>query len=461
MPATIDAPPAPPSGVKIVPPSTAPKPPPAPTREIHVTPGSTAVDPGPKEPLKPGSAKERIFSEFRKKAGTVPESPRVQSKVSPESPTPSPNAPESPKPEGVSPSSPSGSSEENPLGEDIPEPGATQETTPPAPAAAEQPKPPGKEKVNPWRLVDQYKGQVSKLEKELADAKSSSIPEQQKNDYLTQIETLQKRNTQLEDEMRYVNYEQSTEFQEKYHQPYIRKFNDIMGRLSGVSIKDESGQARKVTPEDVLAVVSAPLDEAYNIAEQKFGRAADWVVQRGEELRSLWSERDAALTDAKTKGAERWKQQAEMSQKQTREVKDFVSKTWNSVNEGIKKDERWSVYFQPVEGDQEGNQSLAKGYAMVDRAFSENPEANGLTNEQRADIIRRHAAVRNRAAAAGRLIKWNQKLQTQIDELTAQLKSYKESSPPSGGGASSPSGAEAAPKGAWAGIQAALRAKAK
>lgn len=446
MPAAIDAPPRPPAGVNIVSPSTTPKAPPAPTREIHVTPSGTATDKGPIDAPKPGSAKERVFGAIRAKAGM---SPSVQT-APPESPKTEPSlAPqdlESPQPEGGSPDSPppSGSPEAPPA----------EGTAPTAPATEAK-----KEKVNPWKLVDQYKGQLAKLEKEVADAKSATLPDNLKKEYLTQIEQLQNRNTQLEDEMRFVNYEQSTDFQDKYQKPYVRKFESIMERLSGAKIKDEEGNARPVTPEDVLAVVSAPLDEAYAIAEQKFGRAADWVVQRGEELRSLWNERESALKEAKTKGAERAKRQQEMTVKQMNEMKDFVSSTWNRVNQSILKDEKWSKYFSPVEGDQDGNQSLSKGFELVDRAFSESPNAPGLSNEQRAAIIQRHAAVRNRAAAAGRLIKWNQKLESKIAALEAELGKFKSTTPPAGGGAGGQPTGET-PKGAWAGIQAALRAKA-
>lgn len=448
MPAAIEAPPRPPAGVTIIPPSTPPKAPPAPTREIHVTPSGTATDKGPIESPKPGSAKERVFGAIRAKAG-MPQTPPAAPAPT-DSPRTEDSAPpqdlEAPQPEGGSPelSSPSGSPETPPA-----------EGTAPAAPAAE----PKKEKVNPWKLVDQYKGQLAKLEKEVADAKSATLPDNMKKEYLTQIEQLQKRNTELEDEMRFVNYEQSTDFQEKYQKPYVRKFESIMERLSGAKIKGEDGNPRPVTPNDVLAVVSAPLDEAYAIAEEKFGRAADWVVQRGEELRSLWNERQSALDEAKTKGAERAKQQQEMTVKQMNEMKDFVSSTWNKVNQSILKDEKWSKYFSPVEGDQDGNQSLSKGFELVDRAFSESPNAPGLTNEQRAAIIQRHAAVRNRAAAAGRLIKWNQKLESKIAELESELGKFKSTTPPAGGGAvGQPSGET--PKGAWAGIQAALRAKA-
>ena len=48
-------------------------------------------------------------------------------------------------------------------------------------------------------------------------------------------------------------------------------------------------------------------------------------------------------------------------------------------------------------------------------------------------IVRRHAAVRNRAAAFGRLTYQNQQAKTRIADLEKQLAEYKGSEPPAGG----------------------------
>jgi hypothetical protein len=92
-------------------------------------------------------------------------------------------------------------------------------------------------------------------------------------------------------------------------------------------------------------------------------------------------------------------------------------------------DEKNGPFFKPVEGDEHWNQRLAKGFELVDRAFAENPLDPNLTSEQRAAVVRRHAAVRNRAAAFGPLKYKVSQLETKVAELTKELEQFKGSTP--------------------------------
>ena len=60
-------------------------------------------------------------------------------------------------------------------------------------------------------------------------------------------------------------------------------------------------------------------------------------------------------------------------------------------------------------------------FELADRAFSENPMAPGLTNEQRQGIVKRHAAVRNRAAAFGKLVHMNEQAKVRIAEAASDI----------------------------------------
>jgi hypothetical protein len=82
-----------------------------------------------------------------------------------------------------------------------------------------------------------------------------------------------------------------------------------------------------------------------------------------------------------------------------------------------------------------------------------------LTPEQRQEIIERHAAVRNRAAAFGRLRYQNEQLAKQVKDLEDRLKAYQSSTPPIGGDTpSSDGGQESSAK---ATVYGALRKLAK
>ena len=85
-----------------------------------------------------------------------------------------------------------------------------------------------------------------------------------------------------------------------------------------------------------------------------------------------------------------------------------------------------------------GNQRLAKGFELADRAFSENPLAPNLTAEQRRSIVERHAAVRNRAAAFGRLVYQNDQLTTERDALKKELAEFKSTVPGTAGSEGAP-----------------------
>lgn len=439
----IDAPPAPPPGVTIVQPSTPPKPPPAPTSTIRLSSPRGAVP--DQEPAKPGSARARLSAALAAKAGVVP--------------TPAPQPDPAPAPAPAEPIEPP-QAIEPPGDPGIDEPGQTPAAVPegqPTPgegAAATQPKP----KVNPWKVVDQYKSKVGELEKQIADIKTGT-----QKQYLTQIEELQKRNAQLEEEMRFVNYETTDEFQQKYHAPYQKAFNRAVAEMSQISVTDpETGQQRPVGAQDIVALASLPLDKADEVAEQLYGKFAKYMMDHRAKIRDLWEVRQEALNEAKTKGSEREKSQREMATKQKQDIQDHIKTTWSRVNDDAVKHPTYGKFFTPVEGDQDGNQRLAKGYELVDRAFSENPDDPRLTPEQRDSIVKRHSAVRNRAAAAGRLISWLNQRDQQIAELKAELAKYQETTPRTGGTPTgAPSGDPQAGGTASQRMFAALRAKAR
>jgi hypothetical protein len=110
-------------------------------------------------------------------------------------------------------------------------------------------------------------------------------------------------------------------------------------------------------------------------------------------------------------------------------VSTEIRETWARANEEITGDLKVGRYFMPLEGNAEVNQRLAKGFELADRAFSENPMDPSLTAEQRQSVIKRHAAIRNRAAAFGRLVYENNQAQTTISELKAEIARLKSGEP--------------------------------
>lgn len=321
-----------------------------------------------------------------------------------------------------------------PQNEPTPKPDAN---TPPADAPPTEGAKPGedpkKPKPSPWKLVEEYKAKVTAAEARILEIEKRAIPEA---DWKKTQETLTQREArlkELEDEIRYVNYSKSEEFKNKYQVPYEKQWQRTMSELGELTVEQSDGSVRSLTANDVLELVNLPLGKAHELATEKFGDLASEVMAHRKEIRKLFDEQSSALDDARKAGADREKTTAEQRQREYGENSKAITDTWSKANEEITADPKYGTYFTPVDGDQEGNQRLAKGFELADRAFSENPLAPGLNAEQRQAIVRRHAAVRNRAAAFGRLVYQNSQSKARITELEKIVAEFKGSSPTASG----------------------------
>lgn len=358
-------------------------------------------------PVKEGSKRQQMFDRLEKKA-----------KPANDAVDPAVIAPSEPKPQ--------------PKPADKPETNGDETTLEPPTDAPVDKK--GK-KVSPWKLYDESKQRIASLEKELNNAKSAVVPEADRKTFSERIEKAEARAKELEDEIRYVNYSKSDEFKQKYQAPYEAAWKRAMQDLGELSIDPGNGQQRPVSAQDIATLVNLPLGEARKMANELYGDFADDVMGHRKEIRTLYDSQAQALEEAKKTGADREKQEHEKRQKTHSEISDHVKKTWEASNQKAIADEKYGKFFTPVEGDMEGNQRLAKGFELVDRAFNESPMDPRLTGEQRAAVVNRHAAVRNRAAAFGRLTHMVAKGETRIAELEKELAQYKAGEPTLGGDA--------------------------
>lgn len=382
MPPPVEAPPAPAPQAPAAP-AAAPEAPPTP--ELHVTP-QTVVDKGPPQPApKKGSVRDQMFQDLRKKAGA-------------EEPT------EPPRPEATKP-----------------------ETTPTATET------PDKKKVSPWKLVDEFKSRAAQLEQQLAEAKKSLPDPKEREEMTTKLTAAEKRLQELEEEIRFTNYKKSREYQEKYEKPYEDAWKRAMGDLSELVI-DDGGEGRQMSPEDMLELVRLPLQKARERAKELFGDFADDVMAHRKEIKRLADDQSRALEEARKNGEAREKERQQKLRELHQNFQKTVGEMWKQSNETMAKDEKTGRFLRPVEGDEEGNKRLARGFELADKAFSVSPLDPKLTAEERASVVKLHSAIRNRAAAAGRLILWNEKLTAQVESLKAELAKYQSAEPGLGEG---------------------------
>jgi hypothetical protein len=343
-------------------------------------------------------------------------------------PMPDPEPPQTPEPDKA----PAG-------GAEPPEAGKTPEGGAPAVPAEDGKKP----KVNPWKLVDDYKAKVAKTESELAEANKRAMPKEKWDEMQGKLTAAEKRNTELEQEIVFTNYSKSKEYQEKYEAPYKAAWGRATSELKELTVDDGSGSPRPFSAQDIVELLNLPLPKARELAVQKFGEFADDVMAHRKEIRQLFEQKQNALDEAQKTGLDREKQRREQFQQQHAALTKTVTETWEKSNKSALEDPNVGRFLKPVEGDAEWNGKLEAATKLADEAFNANALDPRLTPEQRQDVIEKHAAVRNRAIAYSMLRHENTKLSAQVKELEKQLKEFKESEPNRGGSVPQPKNGEA------------------
>lgn len=283
-------------------------------------------------------------------------------------------------------------------------------------------------KASPWKLVESYKKANAQLQQEIADLRTSIKPGELPKEFQEKFDATEARNKALEDEIRHVNYSMSKEFVETYQKPYEEAWTNAIADLKELVITNDDGSSRTATAQDLIALSNMPLGQARATAKAWFGDSADDVMSHRRTIRDLSDKQTKALEDSKKNGSERDQQRtAEMQAKQKARAEEH-SKVWNAVNaEAAEKYE----YLRPVEGETERNEKLEKATKFVDETFKKNVN-QAKTQEERDQIIKAHAALRNRAIGFSVLKHENSALRSEIETLKKSLEEFQGSEPTGG-----------------------------
>lgn len=415
-----------------VPPVTTPAPTISqPQRAAQTTVNVSGIPTGdPLPPAKPGSARSRMEAEFSKKFGGETDSP-----ASPDTAAATkadfPKSPTAVKPPG---------------GEGKPEAGESTNPDAPASTPADKPLAPatapdaGKKKgESPWKLVDQHKAarvqaeqQILTLRKQMEDLQKQITPKEKIEDY-------EKRIKEMSEDLRYHNAEKYDPEIIKANHDYEAAWTRASRELPEISVKDPAtGDVRTATVGDLAAIVRMPLGQAREVAEQVFGPFANDMMEYRREIKALWDSKDAKLEELKKNGAQRDEQRQQQMSKTEQEMNDYVGRVYSKTVEEDMANERHGHLFKPREGDEGWNKALEDGYKLVDEAMSTSPKSPNLTAEQRVQIIRKHAAVRNMAGSWKALRYELDTTKKSLEEAREKLKSYEDTEPPAGGRAAAP-----------------------
>ncbi len=289
-------------------------------------------------------------------------------------------------------------------------------------------KTPKGERVKPWPLVEKYKTKAMQLEKENAELKSKQNGHEVPKEALEKINTLEARNKELEDEIRFTKYEKSQDYQDNYHKPYVEAWQRAVAEVQEITITDPNGQSRYGNSKDLLMLAQLPLGKARQLANQLFGDSADDMMAHRRSIVELADKQHKALEEARAKGGEREQQKSIEQQAKTKAVQEKMAAAWETINsEAVAKYD----FLRPVEGETERNERLEKAVKFVDESFNLNVH-NAKTEQERQDILRRHSALRNRAIGFSVLKHENKSLKSELEALKKSLTEFQESEPTAG-----------------------------
>jgi hypothetical protein len=284
------------------------------------------------------------------------------------------------------------------------------------------------------KAYEELKAKHKLINEELQKARTKP-PVQDDPEKVTMRETLaqrEKRLAEVEDHIRFIDYEKSSEYKEKYHDPYLRTAENATREVQELRVPLADGTVRAATAEDFWSIVHIPnAEDALAAAEKLFGSPskATFVMEKRGEIRRAWAAGEQAKAEYRKTGIEREKTTQAERERASRES----TEKWKTLNE--KTVEENPELYGSEEGDEEGNALLATGFERADAAFGGQITdlETGKKRPPTADeMIQINSELRNKAAGFDRLAHRNTKLAARIAELEAQVAEY-EKSGPSGG----------------------------
>lgn len=278
--------------------------------------------------------------------------------------------------------------------------------------------------------------EISKLNERIkAMEVSQSQPENNKA-LVEELASAKKKLDEYESQMRLTNYERSSEYQEKYVQPYQealqQAYADVVEFIAYTRDPNDPDEVveRPATKEDFNEIYHLPTGQAFKRAKELFGEAAMAVIAHKQKIQALARKATTAIEEHKQKAGE-WEQQIKAQQAQSMEA---ASRMFELAREHhIKKN---GEMFVEKDGDAEGNDLLNKGRAFASMLFAGN---ENMTPQQ---IAMRDARAFNWIAAHPRLLRDLSKAKAQLVEMQKTIDSLRGSSP----GKITPTG-EPTPKG--------------
>jgi len=280
------------------------------------------------------------------------------------------------------------------------------------------------------QIKEQYKPEVAKLQSRVKELEEGSGATKELS---AKMEQIQKRNKELEDQITFVDYSHSEEFQTKFVKPYNDAYFRAVADFGQLRVRVPAGRdpetgEEKVTfrpadDKDLIKLANMSLAEMDEEAEAMFGRSAPRVIRHVEKVRELAIAQQEALDNA-SKNAEtrRTENENRLKLNSTKGKEMFDAETKRLT-------EKYPRFFAKDDADPEGNELLEKGLTMAKRIFMKTPENAPKTAEE---AVRLHALAFNKIANHDRLARKFKQARARIAELEKTLKEFEDSEPTGG-----------------------------
>lgn len=270
-------------------------------------------------------------------------------------------------------------------------------------------------------------GQNRELQTQLETLKKApAAPSPETGKLTTRITELEKQLGEQDQTIRFLNYQKSREYNEKYEAPYQaavkradRDIQQLIIEEKDPANPDGPAKQRKATMEDFWRLYQLPLGPRAKAVRELFGQdQAPLVFGHITKVGELAEAAITAVEEYKTKAKDHEaRETAETAQQQQRR-----ETLWKLANDKLQ--EKYPEAFGEDKDNAEVNDALKKGFALADDFFEKGGE--GMTMEAQVFL---HAQMRNRIAGffkRGAVIK---QLKAELEAKTKELEEIRGSAP--------------------------------
>lgn len=256
---------------------------------------------------------------------------------------------------------------------------------------------------------------------------------QERDALAARLADIEKNFNETSEQIKYLNYERSSEYKDKYETPYRKAASAAYEAVKQLTVTEpdptqppnQDGshptRERPATEADFDEIYQLPLGPAAKLASKKFGpELVGTMMQHWHNIRTLAKDATNALKDWKEKASQREK--AESDQKTIQEGQ--IQEAWTTVNKRMSEDPRGADLWAEVKDDKEINEAIGQGFALADRRFS-----NDYAKMSQMEKIVLDASIRHRVAAFYRLRVENQRLKAEHAQALKDLAELRGSGP--------------------------------